>query len=65
MSLHEYHAAQKLTRDDTPFHALIMAAMLRADSHNTTVLRVAFPDQWDEVNARYHSPGGILEEDRT
>jgi hypothetical protein len=61
MSLHEYRAAVALWKSDPPFYALIMAAMYRADSTNAAKLAEAFPEVWDEVNARYHAPGGVLE----
>jgi hypothetical protein len=38
MSLYDYTAAKRLWRDDTPFYALIMAAMYRADSTNVEKL---------------------------
>ena len=61
MSYHEYLAAKELARADAPFYALIMAAMWRADSDNVEKLRAAWPEVWDEVYARYHAPGGLLE----
>lgn len=63
MTYHEYLAAKDLARADTPFYALIMAAMWRADSYNVEKLRAAWPDVWDETYARYHAPGGRLATD--
>lgn len=43
-----------------PFYALIMAAMRQADTANAERLRHMFPVVWDELQARYHAPGGLL-----
>lgn len=59
MSYHEYQASKELDR--APFYALIMAAMRGADSFNEIKLRAAWPEVWDELYARYHAPGGVLE----
>jgi hypothetical protein len=48
---------------DPNFYALIMAAMRKADTVNAIKLRTAFPDVWDEVQARYWAPGGVIEGD--
>jgi hypothetical protein len=61
VSLYDYRAAVALWKQDSPFYALIMAAMYRADSINAEKLAAAFPETWAEVNARYHAPGGVLE----
>lgn len=58
----DYEQSRALA-EDTSFDALIMAAMRKADSINSTKLRVAFPDTYDELSARYHAPGGRLEGD--
>jgi hypothetical protein len=59
MSLHGYRVALELHAHDKPFYALIMAAMLKADTQNTAKLRHAFPDTWEELQERYNSPGGL------
>lgn len=59
MSLYDYKRAIALRDADEPFYALIMAAMLRADSNNSEELRLAFPHVWDELEVRYHAPGGM------
>lgn len=64
MSLFDYQASQEVHAEERPFFALIMAAMRRADTHNALLLRAAFPDTWDELQLRYHSPGGILATER-
>jgi hypothetical protein len=61
MSLHEFQTGITLYKADAPFYALIMAAMLRADSDNARRLRLLFQDTWDELQARYNAPGGVLE----
>ncbi len=45
------------------FYALLMAAMRRADTDNSAKLKSAFPDVWEELEARYHAPGGFLPEE--
>ena len=63
MSLFDYYEAVKLTQDDPPFYALIMAAMMRADSDNSVLLAEAFPEIFAEVTLRYNSAGGHLPDD--
>ena len=63
MSLYDYHISKKLYRQNTPFYALIMAAMRRADSINEVKLRAVWPEIWDELQGRYWSPHGALTED--
>jgi hypothetical protein len=62
MSAYDFEVARKLVADDTPFDALIMAALWRADTFNAARLHVAFPEICAETQARYdgtyteHSP---------
>lgn len=63
MSLYEYQYARQLTDNDTPFYALIMAAMRGADTYNLEKLKRLFPDTWEELQARYNAPGGRLVKD--
>ena len=63
MSLYDYETSRALENDDIPFYALIMAAMRRADTDNARILEAAFPEVWRELMARYHAPGGMLDED--
>lgn len=63
MSHHDYQVAKDLWLADTPFYALVMAAMLRADTHNTALLGAVFPRVRAELEARYHAPGGKLATD--
>lgn len=60
MSLFDYILSREIEEAAPPFYALIMAAMRRADSNNIVLLRQVFPDVYDELEARYHCPGGKL-----
>ena len=60
MSLHEYKIALQLHRDDPPFYALIMAAVMAADTGNVERLRSAFPGHVEEAQRRWQAAGGIL-----
>ena len=60
VSLYDYRASLAVTMTDPPFYALVMAAMRDADTTNAARLRMAFPDTWDELQARYNAPGGLL-----
>lgn len=60
MSYHDYLKGRELLLNDPPFYALIQAAMRKADTDNLEKLRAAFPEIWEELNMRYHAPGGIL-----
>jgi hypothetical protein len=50
---------------DGSFYGLIMAAMRNADTDNRKKLQVAFPKVWDELQLRYNSPGGCLNQKET
>ena len=65
MSLYDYQASKQIAQEGLSFYALIMAAMRRADTDNAHRLRVAFPDTWAELEARYNAPGGLLEGEAT
>ncbi len=60
MSLYDYKCSQKISAEDFPFYALIMAAMRQADTPNLTKLRAMWPAIWAELDTRYHAPGGLL-----
>jgi len=64
MSLHEFIHSQVLAERDVPFHALIMAAMRKADTGNIEKLKSCWPETWDELEKRYWSPGGLLPGER-
>lgn len=59
MGHYDYMCSQQLDSKDYPFYALIMAAMRKADSVNARLLRDAFPLVWQELEERYHLPGGL------
>lgn len=61
MSLYDYTVSRHLV--GTSFDALIMAAMRGADTTNLALLREAWPDVWNELEARYNAPGGVLDGD--
>jgi hypothetical protein len=58
VSLYDYDRSRAL--EGEPFYALIMAAMRQADDFNLEQLRQAFPEVWEELEKRYHAPGGVL-----
>jgi hypothetical protein len=62
MSLYDYKKSLLIECQQYPFYALIMAAMRQADSDNRERLCDAFPEIWNELQARYHAPGGVLRE---
>ena len=63
MSIHDYKEGRELEARDTPFYALIQAAMRRADTFNLAKLQEAFSEVWTELVERYNSPGGYLKEE--
>jgi len=63
VSSYDFSIAEQIHRNDPPFKALIMAAILKADEVNKRLLKVAFPDLTEEVWLRYNSPGGRIETD--
>ncbi len=58
MSLYAYLTSREL--EGYEFHALLMAAMRKADGENLALLQEAFPEEWDELKVRYNAPGGLL-----
>lgn len=52
-----------VTRGDPPFYGVVMLAMMRADTFNAAKLGAAWPEVWDECQARYDAPGAILDTD--
>jgi hypothetical protein len=63
--LYDWTIAEELARSSAPVDALIMAAVLRADSRNLERLRAGFPALVAEAQARYDAPGGRLLEERS
>lgn len=61
MSLYDYRLSRHVTATmDPTFNALIMAAMRQADTTNAGILRLAWPDVWNELWDRYNAPDGVL-----
>ena len=60
MSRFDYEASKRIRAEGYPFYAVLMAAMRQADSSNAARLRLAFPEVWNELQARYEAPGGYL-----
>jgi hypothetical protein len=57
MSLGDYQQSGALAVSAS-FHALVMAAMRRADTDNYRRLARAFPEIAAELETRYNAPGG-------
>ena len=64
MSLYDYMQSQQIVHRGYSWHALIMAAMTRADTDNLAALSAAFPETATELRERYNAPGGVLASDR-
>lgn len=58
-----YRASIEIGKGDPSFYGLVMAAMRKADTTNAAILRRAFPEVWDDLQARYLAPGGVLDSD--
>lgn len=63
MSLFDYNQSKKIDELDPSFAALIMAALRKADTHNSHLLASVFPEISWELIERYNAPGGRLEGD--
>lgn len=63
MSIYDYQQSQIIAGEGYPFYALIMAAMRQADDDNMVKLKAMFPDTYEELHGRYHSPSGKLPTD--
>lgn len=63
MSLYDYNVSQEILSKHYPFYALLMALMYQADTDNAFRLRTMFPLVWDELQERYNSPNGRLEDE--
>lgn len=64
MSHHDYEICQRLSRGETSFPALIMAAMHRADPTSLEKLHRAFPKIRHELRARDATADGRLDGER-
>lgn len=60
VSRYDYEVSKQISGGTLPFYALIMAAMRQADTANTRKLIDAWPEVYDELQARYNAPGGLL-----
>lgn len=60
MSRFDYETSKRITAEDYPFYALIMAAMRQADSDNLDRLGLVFPEVRRELQARFNGPGGYI-----
>lgn len=56
----EYEASKHVAMQGLPWYALLMALMRDADEENLRRLRLGFEDVWQELQARYNAPGGLL-----
>jgi hypothetical protein len=63
MSKFDYDTGHDIARQDPPFNALIMAAMRKADDDNLSYLKHCWYGVWQELEARYNAPGGVLPTD--
>ena len=63
MSHYDYQMGLEISAKDYPFYAIVQAAIRQADSVNLEKLRQAFPQVWEELQARYNAPGGVLPSD--
>ena len=63
MSHYDYEVSQKISANDPPFYALIMAGFRRADPKDCKKLREAFPRAWHEWCERFHTPRGLTHEE--
>ena len=60
MSYYDYKKSQEIEMQGYPFYALLMACMRQADTHNTKILQLGWPDIWMEFLERYNAPGGLI-----
>jgi hypothetical protein len=61
MSIVDYYQSVSLAADGS-FYSLLMAAMRNADTDNLEKLKAAFPEIFNELQARYNAMGGALTE---
>jgi hypothetical protein len=61
--LYDYEVGRIISGHDYSFYALIQAAMRMADGTNHAKLAYAFPEEAEELQARYDAPGGVLPTD--
>ena len=63
MSKYDYDVGLEIvgTYGDDEFYGLIQACMRLADTDNLEKLQKAWPKVWNDLQLRYHAPGGVLE----
>jgi hypothetical protein len=62
MSRYDYETSKRLLAngENISFDALLMALMRKADSYNIDKLQQGWPHVWEELEARYEAPGGLI-----
>ena len=60
MSFDEYHEGRRIAAQNYPFYAIIQAAMRQADTDNLQKLKQEWPEVWEDLDKRWHAPGGYL-----
>lgn len=63
LNLIDYYIARELHVADLPFSALLAAAMMKADSVNSVVLRNGFPKLHATLQDRWNAGGGWIQSD--
>lgn len=63
MSYDDYEngMAIEMEYDSDDFYGVIQGAMRLADTDNLEKLKSAFPEQWKDLQARYHAARGKLQ----
>lgn len=61
IGLYAYRRSTEPALAGYPWHSLLCALIRGADSGNFERLRAAFPEDVNEMQARYNAPGGLLE----
>ena len=64
MSLNHYKEALEITYKNYEFNSIIQAAMRQADTENQIKLQRCWPWLWEDLQARYNAPGGLLKGDK-
>jgi hypothetical protein len=64
VSKYDYDVSKSIGELDPPFNAQHIAAMRKADTFNRVRLASVYPAVWEELQARYNAPGGLLPAER-
>lgn len=62
MGLIGYLQSREIETKEYSFDGLVMAAMRQASTDNLEKLQTAFPELWQDLQARYNAPNGCLDE---